>query len=53
MTGSDWQTLAARAKESPFWVLPISKGGRGNYLTLVLQAQLPNVLITTLEEYRQ
>ena len=55
LTGTDYCTLTARAKESPFFVLPLSKGqpGAGGFLTLVLQMQLPNVLVTSLQEYQQ
>jgi len=63
LAASDYAAFKERAKASPLLALPIAKetaeGGGGGQakqpplLTLLSQAQLPHLLVGTLEEYRQ
>lgn len=51
MSASEWSLFSSSAKQSPLFVLPIKKPG-GGYLSLLSQAQLPLILLTTVDEYR-
>ncbi|KAG2501294.1 hypothetical protein HYH03_001094 [Edaphochlamys debaryana] len=51
MTAADYRTFVQRAKESPMFVLPLARPQ--GYETLLVQAQLPFVLITGLEEFKR
>jgi len=54
----DWSLLQERGRKSPMFILPLAKGGaandgRGlNYVTLLVQQQLPFTLVTSLEEFK-
>lgn len=62
LAAADYATFKERAKASPMLALPIAKetapdgegqGKQPPLLTLLSQAQLPHLLVGTLEEYRQ
>ena len=51
MSRSEWQRFSTNAKQSPLFVLPITKPG-GGYLSMLSQTQLPLILLTTVDEFR-
>ena len=51
MSSSEWTRLSSNAKSSPLFVLPLKKPG-GGYLSMLSQAQVPLILLTTVDEYR-
>ena len=51
LSASHFSRLAANAKESPIFLLPVPKPG--GFLSLLVQCQLPRLLVTTVEEYRR
>ncbi|KAG2432947.1 hypothetical protein HXX76_008675 [Chlamydomonas incerta] len=55
LTSDDYKTFVKRAKESPMFVFAMPKPhkGAGAYETMLIQCQLPYVLITGLEEFKK
>ncbi|EFJ52358.1 hypothetical protein VOLCADRAFT_86712 [Volvox carteri f. nagariensis] len=51
LSSQECDTFAARAAESPMFVLPLSKPA--GYETLLVQCQMPYVLVTGLEEFKR
>lgn len=52
LTGAQFAVFQENASRSPMFVLPIFKGPNA-FESIVVQCQLPIVLITSLEEYKR
>lgn len=57
LSAAEWSIMQENAKKSPMFVMPLAKAGASdgqglNYVTLLVQQQLPFTLITSLEEFK-
>jgi len=54
MNANEYDKFNERTFESKMFVLPLAKGNdTGSFMTLLLQAQMPYILITGLDDFRQ